>query len=60
MPAEDMFSIGNIVENDTSENPVENAEEYELQYPLNVQVFGPFKYRMCLLYDKTHDNATLK
>jgi hypothetical protein len=38
---------------------VKNTEKYKLQYPLNVQVFGPFRSRLCLLYDKIRDNATL-
>jgi hypothetical protein len=38
---------------------VKNTEKYKLQYPFNVQVFGPFRSRLCLLYDKLHDNATI-
>ncbi len=43
MPTKDMFSISDIVENDTGKNPVKNTEKYKLQYPLNIQVFGPFR-----------------
>ena len=54
-----MFSISDIVENDTGENPVKNTEKNKLQYPLNIQVFGPFRSWLCLLYDKIRDNATI-
>lgn len=59
MAPKDMLSSSDIVENDTGENPVKYTEKHKFQYPLNVQVFGPFRSRMCLLYDKIRDNATV-
>ena len=49
MSAEDPFAGGDIVKDNTGENPVEDAENHEFQYQFRSKTHGPSRQQSGLL-----------